>query len=56
MISYFKRLFTDETVFVGVVRGALGVLAVAPIEALPEYVKPVAMFAALFLRSSSSAK
>ena len=54
MISYFRRLFTDETAFVGFVRSVLGAVAVLPIEAIPAWARPVALAAALFVRSSTS--
>lgn len=57
MISYFKNLFTDETAFVGAVRGILGAVAVFPPEALgdlPGPVRAAILFAALFVRSSTT--
>lgn len=54
MLTYIKRLFTDEGAFAGVMRSVFGAIAVAPVEAIPEELRPVAMFVALLMRSSAS--
>lgn len=64
MLTYFKRLLTDEGAFAGFVRATLGGFALLSTEGevlkgilTPEaanLVGAAAMFAALFLRSSSS--
>lgn len=56
MVTYFKRLFTDEGAFVGVFRSVLGALAVAPVEAMPPELRPIVLAAALLMRSNASVK